>query len=320
LLHRILPTAMSDPEDEQYVPFSKRPNWSDVTPIKQDDGPNPICRIAYTDEFAEVMDYFRAILHKDERSERTLELTEEAIKLNPANYTAWSFTRLVLDSLKSDLRKELEFITQIGMENPKNYQIWHHRKICVEKIGDTSKELAYIAKHIKDDSKNYHAWAYRQWLIEHYNLWDGELDYLEEVLKDDLRNNSAWNMRYFVQSRNRTREFSQELRDSEIDYSFKWIRKAPNNESPWTYLKGLFMNDKYSKNPQLKKTCTEFRDTNTTSPHVVALLVDIYEEEASKESLTKALELCDVLENNLDNIHRKYWIFRKDGIQKTLLN
>jgi phosphatidylserine decarboxylase len=38
---------------------------------------------------ADAMNYFRAIVLKNERSDRVLELTEHIIRRNPAHYTVW---------------------------------------------------------------------------------------------------------------------------------------------------------------------------------------------------------------------------------------
>ncbi|KAI5292148.1 CAAX geranylgeranyltransferase alpha subunit [Ascosphaera atra] len=79
--------------------YSESEAWADITPIPLNDGSThyaeigdsitPLVSIAYPEEYSEAMSYLRAIMAKNEMSDRALELTEHIIKLNPAHYTVW---------------------------------------------------------------------------------------------------------------------------------------------------------------------------------------------------------------------------------------
>ena len=212
--------------DGQYVPFAERPGWSDVQPIAQDDGDGePVVAIAYSREFVDAMNYFRAIVRADERSARALELTAEVIAINAANYTAWYYRRLCLAALTVDSEQrpqrshplwtaEFDFIQAILDESPKNYQIWFHRQQVVEATQDHSRELADIATVLAGDAKNYHAWTHRQWVLRTFRQWSGEIAFIEQLLDDDLRNNSAWNHRWFVVHH---KQLDQESKEADVD-------------------------------------------------------------------------------------------------------
>ena len=123
--------------------YSDSQEWEDVVPIPQDDGcPNPLAAIAYTEEYSEAMSYLRAVMAMDEKSDRSLALTEDIIRLNPAHYTVWyidlghykanylqAYCRLyradMLFELKKDLLEELEWLNRISLKYIKNFQIWY---------------------------------------------------------------------------------------------------------------------------------------------------------------------------------------------------
>nr|CAG8485987.1 5432_t:CDS:2 [Entrophospora candida] len=259
--------------------------WKDVVPIPQDDGPNPLAPINYDPEYSRIMDYFRAISRKEEYSERAL----------------------------NNLYEELEYVKNQILENPKNYQLWHHRHVIVEKLEDHSSEISFIEDVLRDDAKNYHAWTYRQWVIKSFNLWDEEFLYLDTLLDDDIRNNSAWNQRYFVLFHN-PREPSDDLISREINYAISKIKITPNNISPWNYVKGVIAKSNQEIDI-LESLCKELIEKENISPHALGCLVNIYERRAKlgfEKDKDEGIKTCTLLAEKHDMIRSKYWEYRKN--------
>lgn len=88
-----------------------------------------------------------------------------------------------LVSDKKRIKTDLDLSATLGGDNPKNYQIWYHRRALLEEHGIQDfleSELAYVAEVIDEDSKNYHAWSHRQWIIQTANseqVWMKELEF-----------------------------------------------------------------------------------------------------------------------------------------------
>eukprot|EP00667_Euglena_gracilis_P010695 EG_transcript_10885 len=62
-------------------------------------------------------------------------------------------------------------------------------------------------------------------------------------IEEDVRNNSAWNYRYFLMECHHLNGLDAEARYDELLAEFtltaQWIRRVPNNESPYNYVVGL---------------------------------------------------------------------------------
>ena len=179
----------------------------------------PLCHIAYSAEFIEVMGFFRAALALGEKSLRAYALTTKVIELNAANYTAWHFRRECIFENKLDLRVELAYAANLAAESPKNYQIWHHRQAIVDALGDSERgELEFLrsANRIRfqelprvDVSPVAFASLWRMgWRDGVCRIADSERD---------ARNNSAWNQRWSVISNTENAEDMQVV-GREIEY------------------------------------------------------------------------------------------------------
>ncbi len=130
------------------------------------------------------------------------------------------YRRDCLRALGTDYTLEFKFLDEFADANPKNYQIWHHRRAVVEASGFPSAEKAFTEAVLLVDDKNYHAWSHRwatslrdanydlliviyyqnsiifttrQWALRTFDLFYDELDFTEMLLGRDLYNNSAWN-------------------------------------------------------------------------------------------------------------------------------
>lgn len=226
---------------------------------------------------------------------------------------------------------------------------------------DAREEMDFIASIIREDNKNYHAWGYRQWALAHFSkdfpaFWDEELTFVNTLIESDLRNNSAWNQSqsppaiappsphqkrvcaisyveplsstdsgYFV-LKNTADLTSQELLSSELEYAFSYLKKAPNNPSPWAYIEGLVGPVGFSSFPQLRSYCEALGNppapeaqssgqvigAASTADHCVpalALLARILQSSNVASDVSAAKALCTEL-TSMDPVRARFWRWR----------
>ncbi len=69
-------------EEDIFISFKNRDDlWKDITPIDEFSKEVNVLKIDYNDEIKEINDYFRAILKKNEISQRAFYLTTELLEV-----------------------------------------------------------------------------------------------------------------------------------------------------------------------------------------------------------------------------------------------
>jgi len=312
--------------DNEWLFYKDREDWRDVVPIPQNDGPVPVVMIAYSDRFKDVHDYFRAVLKSGEKSQRVLDLTEDALEMNPANYTVWHYRREVIKAIGADIKEELAYSREMIEEHPKNYQVWQHRRVLIEWLNDPGTELRFTELILAMDQKNYHAWQHRQWVLQTFNLFEQELEYIDRLLIDDIRNNSAWNQRFFViQHRS---GWSGDVVAKEVGYALDKIQLVKRNESAWNYLRGVLDHCEDAETGEAQRKfvmskCLDLIQEGCDSSYLHGFVVELYKHqleddpEVDKEVVVKEINnLCHKLSQELDIVRCKYWTFIADSISK----
>jgi len=309
-------SSSEESSDEDYVFFKDNPDFSDVIPIPQDDGPRPVVQIAYSDAFKDAYDYFRAIYATNELSRRALALTAACIKQNPANYTVWEYRRQIIKELALDISTELEYTRGRMGTNPKNYQMWHHRsellgfKKSVESA-DVERELDLVKFVIGHDSKNYHAWQHRVCLLQNQRYreffnFDTEIAFIHDLIKHDYRNNSAWNYLYTLHSQlSRLAQFDHAWLSTTI---FETNSNDLQNESAWSFLSGIFAHlGAEQKRHFYDKTLALVEELAPQVPHhLIAFLLDVYEEMGyDRQSIKGHVQNL----KKSDPVRLNYWTF-----------
>jgi protein farnesyltransferase/geranylgeranyltransferase type-1 subunit alpha len=193
------------------------------------------------------------------------------------------------------------------------------------------------------DSKNYHVWSYRQYLVGKLDIFPSQTDKeessvselaeVEFLLHQDVRNNSAWAHRYFLVFSDPARstpdlaalehdpQVPEEIIAREIEFAQKQTRHAPQNQSPWNYVRVVLKKGGRDLST-LEGFAREFArfpgdgsdgKEEVRSSHALDFLADVWAEKGETEKADKALEL---LGDKYDRIRKNYWEYRRQALRE----
>ena len=149
-----------------------------------------------------------------------------------------------------------------------------------------------------------------------------ELGATEAMIREDVRNNSAWNHRYFLVfgaeelragGRGWGTVVDEEIVDREVEYAKAKISMAPQNQSPWNYLRGVLRRAgrKLSEEEDFAAGFVEVGDLLGEGTVRSSFAVDWLSEcWAEQGELERAREGLQALARKWDPVRKGYWEYR----------
>lgn len=276
-----------------------------------------ILNISYPEIHNKLMNIFRYILFSKEISSRVFDLTTEIIKLSPWTYEVWVVRRQCLSDIEEiNIYDEIEFINMITLNYSKTYQVWHHRRLLIDKLNECSQEKKILQKILDEDNKNFHCWSHRIWMIRRFNNIEGEFEFIDKMLEIDVKNNSVWNYRFFlVEYINKNNNEISDIIKKEIKYAFDKIKYCLLNESPFSYINGLI--NKYKRKykeyeeimNELEMLYKENEKDIKNCVFILRILLEYHEEDKNEIKFNDTIDKLI----NVDFIRKKYYLWRKNN-------
>ena len=167
-----------------------------------------------------------------------------------------------------DLEDERLFAIAVTQDNPKSYQVWHHRQWITERLHCHQSELDSVSLLLlMGDAKNHSAWVHRQWVAEELlkatddktGTLDLEYDFMNTLLEADCFNHSVWAYRAWLTdlSVNQGWEQSDEAWQRECSVAAKWLAVDACNTSVWYYIEHLRLR---GFSPELEEAVSRVKD------------------------------------------------------------
>lgn len=143
---------------------------------------------------------------------------------------------------------------------------------------------------------------------------------MEALLEADVRNNSAWNHRWFVVFGRRDagglkgKVGAEEVVEREVRVAKEAIALAPQNQSPWSYLRGVLRwagRGLGSERGFAEGFADLRKPEEVRSSFALDFLANVYAEEGGEGRREEARRALDLLAEKYDPIRKNYWEYRK---------